>query len=184
MSVVVVVQVLNQVANVIHWQRVWVTVTVRIQRHGWIVWEWIGSGSTNHHCTVRHCQRSVTETITVGIRIPWVGSCIARIVVDASIGFIGIWNTIIVPIKIENVTDSVTILINRHIGCIQWIRTTVDFFNVAPSVVVIVRILFQWWDTCRRWIEVVWITVTIGIFPCSWVEWERIRSSSTVAGYR
>ena len=147
------------------------------------MWEWIRSSSTDHLCIFIHCKRSVTETITIGIRIPWVGSRIAFINIDTRIGLVDIWNTVIVPIKIEDVTDSITVLINRHIACIDRVRTTVDFVNVAPSIVVIVKVLFEWRCAVRRWEQFVWITVTIGVFPCRWVEWEHVRSGRTVAGH-
>ena len=79
-------------------------------------------------------------------------------------------------LDVKDITDFIVIAIKRSACNILWIGSTSNFVFIRPLIVIIIKVKFQVSFYSRN--DVIWLSVTIGINPSSWVVRECIRTSS------
>ena len=138
-----------------------VPVSGGIQREG--VW-------SSRACPRSGCFRAVADTITIGISVGRI-----RALRDSKL--IDVQQTVAVHVGIGQIADTVTVqIVGWHGGSVQGFRTTIEFGNIAVTIVVVIKILLEIADIIGR--KFVWKTVPIGVKGHGWVVRERIGSAN------
>ena len=112
---------------------VWLSITVGVQRTGWVEREGVRTG---HTTAIGRSLRAVAGTIAIAIGIATAG-------IDGEAEFVDVGYAIAVHVVVHQVADAVAVHVVGDVGSVQWVALTGHFGRVEVAVVVVVIVRRQ-----------------------------------------